>query len=335
MDIALFSNLIDLASEDMGGEVLAASDDFFAEMDNLIRQSEPEFIAGKYTDRGKWMDGWETRRRRTAGHDWCIVKLGLPGRISAVDIDTRHFLGNHPPYAALDACEIAQHISRSELPAQPWTEILPRSPLRAGSRNLFSLQNGARWTHVRLRIYPDGGVARLRIFGTALPDFSHLDADEIINVAALENGGRAVACSDMFFSNMNNLLRPGPAKNMADGWETRRRRGPGNDWVIIKLGAPVTVEKIEISTAHFKGNSPESCSVEGCYSPLEPVDALNWREFAWERLLPQTRLQADKRHSFTRELQPAGLCDHVKLNIFPDGGIARLRVWGKIEGTPR
>ena len=324
---------VDLAAERVGGKVLSANDEFFAPKENLIKPGRGIFIPDKYTDRGKWMDGWETRRRRTPGNDWCIVQLGLSGIIKSVDIDTNYFLGNHPPFASLDAScpNDNQSLNIASIESARWTSILPKSPLNPGSQNLFDVANDNRWTHVRLNIFPDGGVARLRIYGIVAVDWSKYKKDDLIDLAAVENGGAALMCSDMFFSSMNNLIMPGRAENMGDGWETKRRRGPGHDWIILKLGKPGTVKKIEVDTNHFKGNYPDSCSIESCDMPDVSTDKLTTANIHWKEILPQTKLRADTRHFFEKELLDVGKVSHVRLNIFPDGGVSRLRVYGVME----
>jgi allantoicase len=327
------AGLVDLAAERVGGIALVANDEFFAEKENLLKPGRGIFIPDKYTDRGKWMDGWESRRRRTPGHDWCVIQLGLRGIIKQVDIDTNHFLGNHPPFASLDALCAADRIPTSidKVDALPWQQILAKSPLNPGSQNLFEIASDETWTHVRLNIFPDGGVARLRIYGIVVPDWSKLKPGELVDLAAVENGGVPLACSDMFFSSMNNLIMPGRSENMGDGWETKRRRGPGYDWIILKLGRAGTIRKIEVDTNHFKGNYPDSCSIEGCSAPSASTDELTSSETRWSEILPQTKLQADTRHFFERELSSLANCTHVRLNIFPDGGVSRLRVWGTVD----
>ncbi len=322
--------LVDLASARIGGRALIANDEFFAEKENLLQPGRGIFIPDKYTDHGKWMDGWETRRRRSPGHDWCVVQLGLRGVIKQLDIDTNHFLGNHPPFAALDALCLT-----TEFPRDPdaiedlaWTPLLPKSPLQPGSQNLFAVTAELPATHVRLNIIPDGGVARLRVYGIVVPDWSKLKAGELIDLAAVENGGVPLACSDMFFSSMNNLIMPGRSANMGDGWETKRRRGPGHDWLILKLGGSGAIEKIEVDTNHFKGNYPDTCSIEGCLAPGASAADLTSTQTHWQEILPRTKLRADTRHYFEGELSPISDCTHLRLNIYPDGGVSRLRVWG-------
>ncbi len=332
---AAFSGLIDLASERIGGEALLASDEFFAEKENLLKSGRGVFIPDKYTDRGKWMDGWESRRKRTPGHDWCILKLGLPGKVRGVDIDTNHFLGNNPLYASVDACSAGDETDWMKLvgSSTTWTEILPRSPIKPGSQNLFSVASEAPWTHLRLNIYPDGGVARLRAYGEVVPDWSRMKPEQVLDLAAIGNGGVVVAASDMFFGAKENLIMPGRAATMGDGWETKRRRGPGFDWAILRLGKPGSISKVEIDTNHFKGNYPDSCSLEYCDAGAKPIDALNWSSFAWKELLPQYKLQAHTQHIFEKEIQRVGVCTHVKLNIFPDGGVSRLRLFGTVASS--
>lgn len=325
---AAFTNLIDLASEQLGGKALAASDDFFAEKENLLKESASIFIPDKYTDRGKWMDGWESRRKRNSGNDWCIIELGLPGTIHGVDIDTSHFLGNHPAYASIDAIRTTTDQTEKELEnSDDWQEILPRSPLAPGMQNMFTVSDNSTWTHLRLNIYPDGGVARLRVYGDVTPDIPDQKAE--IDLVALANGGKAIACSDMFFSPMTNLIMPGRAKNMGGGWESKRRRGHGHDWVILKTTAPGFINSIEVDTNHFKGNYPDSCTIDACLTD-KSIDGLNWHNFSWTRILDEQKLKAHHQHLFDDELLENGPFSHIRLNIYPDGGVSRLRVNGTL-----
>ncbi len=328
--IASPPGLVDLAAARLGGTAVLANDEFFAEKENLLKPGRGIFVPDKYTERGKWMDGWETRRRRTPGHDWCVVRLGLRGVIRQVDIDTNHFLGNHPPLASLDALGMSNGFpsDRGAVEALSWTEILAQSPLNPGSQNLLTVANDQTWTHVRLNIFPDGGVARLRVYGIVVPDWSKAKPGELVDLAAVENGGVALSCSDMFFSSMNNLIMPGRAENMGDGWETKRRRGPGYDWIILKLGVPGRIHKVEIDTNHFKGNYPDTCSIDGCAAPGASTDDLAGPNVRWSEIVPKTKLQADTRHFFEREVASIDNCTHIRLNIYPDGGVSRLRVWG-------
>jgi len=320
--------LVDLASERIGGVALIANDEFFAEKENLLKPGRGIFIPDKFTERGKWMDGWETRRRRVPGNDWCVIQLGLRGVIRKIDIDTNHFLGNHPPFASVDVVSKSNKFpaSAAAVGKLRWRSILKRSPLSPGSQNLFEIKNGKIWTHVRLNIFPDGGVARLRVYGVVVPDWTKMKAGALVDLAAIENGGVALACSDMFFSSMNNLIMPGRAKNMGDGWETKRRRGPGHDWIILKLGRPGAIKKIELDTNHFKGNYPDTCSIDGISAPESSAEELKSAD--WKKILPKTKLEANKRHFFERELRKLESCTHIRLNIYPDGGVSRLRVWG-------
>ncbi len=318
-----FTELIDLASERLGGAVLFANDEFFAPKENLLKPLAPVFIEGKYTDLGKWMDGWETRRRRSPGFDWCIVRLGLPGVIRGVVVDTSHFKGNYPEQCSLDACAIEglPTIDRLIADTAPWAEVLPKTNLNGDSLNPFDL---------RLKIYPDGGVARLRVYGEVVPDWNRLKKiGGEIDLAAIENGGLVVSCSDMFFGHRHNLIMPGRAANMSDGWETKRRRGPGYDWTIIKLGASGRIRRLEVDTSYFKGNFPESCSLESCNAEDLPIETLQDPEFVWRPAVARTKLHAHARHFFD-EVMDTGVSSHVRFNIFPDGGVSRLRVYGSI-----
>ena len=336
MSESAFTKLIDLAGERLGGKVLACSDDFFAEKENLIKPGRGIFIPDKYTDRGKWMDGWESRRKRIPGHDWAVIQLATSGKIQGVDIDTNHFLGNHPPHASIDAASIAP-MENIDLGKVEWKEILPKSALQPGSQNFFDIRQAALerpgevYTHVRLNIYPDGGVARLKVYGEVFKDWNVVGENELIDLAAAVNSAKAILCNDMFFSHMDNLILPGRGVNMGDGWETKRNRTPGNkDWVIVRLAHEGVIEKVMIDTCHFKGNYPDSCFIEGCNISQKDEEKLNSLDVTWETILPQSKLQADHEHYFEKEIVTKEPYTHVRLTIMPDGGVSRMRLWGTI-----
>jgi allantoicase len=325
-----FTKQIDLASERLGGIALACSDDFFAEKENLLKPGRGIFIPDKYTDRGKWMDGWESRRKRTAGHDWCVIQLATAGKIYGVDIDTNHFLGNHPPFASIDAVNLPGGFV--EDPSQiNWKEILPKSEILPGSQNLFEIADKGIYTHLRLNIYPDGGVARFKVYGEVFKDWNAIHNKQI-DLAAAVNGARSILCNDMFFSHMDNLIMPGRGANMGDGWETKRNRTPGNkDWVIIRLAHKGVIDRATIDTCHFKGNFPESCMLEGCNISEEDESNIASASIQWRIIFPQTKLEADQEHFFDKQIILKGPFTHVRLTIFPDGGISRLRLIGTIQ----
>jgi allantoicase len=329
-----FTQLIDLAGERIGGAAILANDEFFAPKESLVRPDPAVWREGEYTERGKWMDGWETRRRRTPGYDWCVVRLGCPGIIRGVIVDTSYFTGNFPESCSLDACAVEGVPDAAQLAEGDvsWTEILPRSPLQGDARNAFSITARDRFTHVRLNIFPDGGVARLRIHGIVTPDWPRLARPGMqLDLAAIENGGLAVTASDMFYGNPQNMLLPGPSLGMKDGWETKRRRGPGNDWVVVRLGARGTLRRIVVDTSHFKGNAPGACSLEACAAA---IGSLPGDDAAWHELVAMTRLQPHAVHEFLEDVRDIGPMTHVRLNIFPDGGVARLRLYGELASGP-
>jgi allantoicase len=334
-DSPAFTELTDLAAERFGGRVLSCSDDFFAEKENLIKAGRGIFITDKYTDRGKWMDGWESRRKRTAGHDWCIVELGTSGVIHGFDIDTNFFLGNHPPFASIEACQVPANLtpSVSDLENGTWTEILPKSPLAPGSQNFYAIENPEAWTHLRLNIFPDGGVARLKVYGEVKKDWLSVAPDAQIDLAAATNGGKAILCNDEFFSKKNNINMPSRGINMGDGWETKRNRTPNNrDWLILRLARKGCIQKIVVDTAYFKGNYPDRCLLEGCVLAKEDERLFDTEGgVSWTPILKETKLEADKEHFFTSEILTNEPFTHVRLSIFPDGGISRLRIFGTIE----
>lgn len=326
-----FTNLTDLAAEKLGGKVLLCSDDFFAEKENLIKPGRGIFITDKYTDRGKWMDGWESRRKRIPGHDWCIIQLATSGKIHGVDIDTNHFLGNHPPHASIEAAAISSS-DKIDFDKVEWEEVLPKSPLQPGSQNFYEITDRNIYTYIKLHIYPDGGVARLKVYGEVFKDWSIVDAGEIVNLAATTNGAKSVLCNDMFFSHMDNLIMPGRGVNMGDGWETKRNRTPDNrDWVIVRLAHKGVIEKILVDTCHFKGNYPDTCSIEGCDIAYKDENKMDSSAIEWTTVLPKSKLSADHEHFFEDEIKNKGPFTHIRLNIFPDGGVSRLRLWGRIK----
>lgn len=325
-----FTDLIDLASEKLGGAVLYANDDFFAGKENLIRAGAPVWKEGLYTDDGKWMDGWESRRRRSPRldeeFDWCIIRLGMPGDVVGIVVDTAFFRGNFPSHCSLEACaadgnpEIESLLSG----ATSWREILPLTELQGNFQNKFDVASTGRITHLRFKIYPDGGVARLRVHGNVMPNWDALRArDSEIDLAAAENGGNVIAASDEFFGHRQNLIMPGLAHDMSDGWETRRRRGEGHDWCVVKLGTKGTITRVEVDTSFFRGNYPEHCWLEGGEAKGQRADAIEWRE-----LVTESKLQAHTRHEFST-VADLGAITHVRFNIFPDGGVSRLRLFGR------
>ena len=322
-----FTQSIDLAQPRLGSMVVYATDDFFAAKERLIDPNPPMFIADRYDDNGKWMDGWESRRKRGPGHDYTIVKLGVPGQIKGFDIDTSYFTGNYPPSASIDGC-----ISDLDIPVENtcWEEILARVELEGNAHHFQSVDHGTHFTHIRLNIYPDGGVARLRVYGAIKPDWSRYGTEEIIDLVALENGGQAISCSDEHYGSIHNLNAPGRGINMGDGWETARRRGPGHDWAILKLGHAGEIKMVEIDTAHFKGNYPDRASIQAVYADDSDGGELTAESTSWQTLMPEMKLDMDKQHVFTQELQAIGAITHVRLNIFPDGGVSRIRLFGHV-----
>ena len=320
------NTLIDLASEANGGRTLLASDDFFAPKENLLKPGRGVFIEDKYTDHGKWMDGWESRRKRTNGNDWCILRLGRPGVIQEVDIDTHHFVGNFPSHASVEACAIPEFSGLDEIIENgEWKEILPKTELNGDSQNIFQISSEQSFTHLRLHIYPDGGVARFRAYGS--PSHASENENKLIDFALADNGGEMISCSDMHFSHMGNLIKPTTGIDMSDGWETKRRRGPGYDWAILKLGSPCIIERVLVDTLHFKGNFPDSCSIEGCNTPdLKKKEILS-NIVKWKEILPQSKLVANQESIFILNLNSP--MTHIRFNIFPDGGVSRLRILGR------
>ncbi len=312
---ATYSSLPNLASERLGAAAVACNDEFFAPMGNLVRDAAPVFEPDRYTDQGKWMDGWETRRRREPGHDWCVVRLGLPGLIRHVVVDTAHFTGNYPEAASVEAGDFATDDEAGAAGSSGWVTVVAKVGLEGGTANRFEASAAPRATHVRLNVFPDGGVARLRAHGEVVPDWAELAGREA-DLAAVEHGGAVTGCSDWYFCEPANLLLPGSPRTMGDGWETRRRRGPGNDWVEVRLGVGGMLRSVIVDTSRFKGNAPGWVSLAARRAGGE-----------WERLVDRAPVEPDTANEFA-DLDPAGPFDELRLDIHPDGGVARLRVLG-------
>ena len=310
------TDLPDLAASTHGGTVMAASDEFFADKENLIKPEPPTFQPHTFTPKGQQYDGWETRRRfgRSEGNDWVVVRLGAPGIVRSIDVDTSFFLGNYPQACRVEATGVEGYPGVDEL--TDWFELVPTSPLAGGTHNVFTVDSAdspVRVTHVRLHILPDGGVARLRVHGEVVPDPRML-ALMPFDLAATLNGGRVTECSDSFFSPPANMLQPGESRFMADGWETARRRDDGHDWAVVALACPATPLVAELSTTHYRGNFPDRVSLSGSAGG------------EWFPLLPETKLQADTTHRF--RLSGDRPVTHVRVDSYPDGGIGRFRLYG-------
>jgi allantoicase len=311
-----FARLPDLTSRLLGGSVIAATDELFAEKENLIRPGDPVHDPVAFGARGKIYDGWETRRRRDTGHDHAIIRLGIPGVVHGVIVDTRHFRGNYPPEISVEGLRADGYPSAAELAATTWLPLVPRAAAQGDTLNSYQAGRPRLCTHVRLSIYPDGGVARFRVHGRPVANPAFLTGT--IDLAALENGGELTECSGEFYSSARNLIMPGRARVLSEGWENARRRGPGKDYAVIRLAGAGRIRRVIVDTTCFVGNAPGSVALHA------RGPAGSWRE-----ILPKTPVQPDTRHVFEAgDGQPA---THVRLDVYPDGGLARLRVHGELE----
>jgi allantoicase len=327
-----FTHLPDLAARQLGGAVIAASDEFFAERENLLLPRRPVFDPERFGHKGKVMDGWETRRRRGRNavqpwpeeddHDWALIRLGTPGVIRGVVVDTAHFRGNHPQAVSVEATAVPGTPSPGELLGEgvKWTTLVPRTPVGGHAANGFEVSVEQRFTHLRLNQHPDGGIARLRVHGEVVPDPAWLDALGTFDVVALENGGSVEDASDLFYSPAANTILPGRSHRMDDGWETRRRRDHGNDWIRYRLAAQSVIRAVEIDTAYLKGNSPGWAT----------VSVRDGEEGPWTPVVAAVPLQPDTNHRFVLPEPVVGT--HARVDIHPDGGIARLRLHGRLTG---
>jgi len=318
-----FQSLTNLADARIGATIVSCSDEFFAEAARMLQSTPTQFIDGKYDDHGKWMDGWETRRKREAGYDWCIVRLGVTGVVSGVDIDNSFFTGNYPASASVEGC----YAPDNQLDNIEWIPLLGNSVLSPDQHHFFDC-SAQKITHIRINIFPDGGIARLRVYGRVV--LENVDTTQQMDLIGLKNGGRIVAFSDAHFGHPNNLLSPDRGLNMGDGWETKRRRAPGFDWCIIALGQTGLVEKIEVDTAYFKGNYPAFCSIQAAYVEDATDAQLIPQSMFWPFLLEQQPLTMDNIHEYVAEVLQHQKVNYIRVNMIPDGGISRIRLWGKV-----
>lgn len=317
-------SLTNLADTRIGAQIVECSDDFFAEAKRMLQFEAPIFVEDKFDDNGKWMDGWETRRKRHAGYDWCIVKLGVAGTIQAVDIDTTFFTGNYPASASLEGC----YAPNGDTAHAKWQPLLGNSILGPSQHHVFDVNQDGIFTHIRLNIFPDGGVARLRVYGEV--QIQTTDTDQTLDLLALQNGGRVIAYSDAHFGHPRNLINPDRGVNMGDGWETKRRRAPGFDWCVLALGKAGKIDKIEIDTAHFKGNYPAQVSIQAIYIENATDPQLIPQSMFWPFLLEAQDMQMDHIHAYINEILAHEKISHIRVNMIPDGGISRIRLWGKL-----
>ena len=320
------SPLVNLAARRLGASVMAASDEFFGEKENLLRPEPPSHQPRTFGLKGQLVDGWETRRHGP-GEDDALIRLGAAGVIGRVVVDTAHFTGNFPAACSVQACAAEGYPSPAELAAADWVEIVPHSPLAGDCENVFAVTDPHRFTHLRLTIYPDGGVARLRAEGQVVPDPRQL-AGLPLDLVALANGGTVLAASDRFYSPPENMISPGRAAVMGDGWETRRRRDDSHDWVLFQLAAAGHIRQAVIDTSCFLGNAPAAATLRGCDATGTGLDAASWSD-----LLPAATLQPDTEHLF--RAGQAGPVTHVQLDIHPGGGLARLRLFGDLTAPGR
>ena len=322
----IFTNgLIDLAQPRLGSKVIFKTDDFFASANRIINPSPAVFKEGLFDKNGKWMDGWESRRKRTSGHDFLIIKLGKSGSINKVDVDTSHFNGNQPSMISLEGC----YSKSKNIKDLKWKTLIGKKKTKANSHHMFKSSSKSIFTHIKLNIFPDGGVARLRLYGSISKENNKF-GNKTINLASLLNGASVIACNNEHFGKAENILAPGKAKNMGDGWETRRRRNKGFDWLILNPIDGKKIDKIEISTHHFKGNFPSHCSLQAAFVPnKKSSSSIIKSSVKWKFLLNKVNLSANKTHVFKNILMKNDKINFIKINIFPDGGISRFKIFGK------
>ena len=318
------SKMINLADPRIGSKIIFKTDDFFAAAHRILNIDAPVFKDGLFDKHGKWMDGWETRRRRSKGFDYLILKLGKPGKIFDIDIDTTHFNGNQPTHASLEGCFSKTKPNKKT----KWTLLLGKKKLGPHQNHGLKSQNKSIFNYIKLNIFPDGGVARLRLYGKIEMEKNILNYKNI-NLTSVLNGASIVGCNNEHFGRAENIIAPGKGKNMGDGWETRRSRGKNFDWLIIKFGKPGLIKKLEIDTHHFKGNYPDTCSIQTANISKNLSNKLIVNNSKnWKFILNKSKLSANKKHVFKKFLIKRNKENYLKINIHPDGGISRIRAFG-------
>ena len=319
---------VNLASASLGARAISASDEFFAAKERMLRDSEPVFHPDEYDANGKWMDGWETRRRRHGGHDHCIVRLADAGQIHGVEVDTSFFTGNYPPGFSLDGALYGDR----EPNESDWQTIVEKCAIAGDCKNYIPVESAGIFDTIRVHIYPDGGLARLRVYGQSVWNVANIDATTEYELTAIENGGRVIGFSDSHYGPPWRIFIPGRGANMGDGWETRRRRDGGSDWLVAALGHPGRVTRIEVDTANFKGNYPDRCSIQAAMAIGESDEAAVAEAEGWPMLLSEQKLEMDRQHFFADEInRDIGPVSHIRFNNIPDGGISRLRIYGTVD----
>lgn len=318
---------VDIINEKLGGTVLSMSDEWFAAAENLIKPNKPIRDATKFTHAGAWYDGWETRRHNENEYDWVIIKAGVNGaHIIGAEIDTAFFNGNQAPFISIDALydEKSDNCIVEE-DDQRWDEIFPKVGCGPSQNHFFILSNGLTkkaYNYIKLKMYPDGGIARFRLYGQVVPaKLQKAPQNEVSDLAYVGNGGTVFAVSDEHFGSASNLLLPGRGHDMSDGWETKRSRTPNHvDWAIIQLARESTfIEKIIVDTAHYRGNFPQFITVQGCNK--SPTDDTEWID-----IVGKSKTGPDSIHEYSIGKQLN--ISYVKLTIIPDGGVKRIRVIG-------
>ena len=325
------SGLIDLLQPRLGSKIVYKTDEFFGPAERILSQNLPIWKEGLYDKNGKWMDGWETRRKRQKGNDYLIISLGKPGKINIIDIDTSYFNGNQPEFASIEGCysesfDINKKIS--------WKTILKKSKIKPNFQNMFMIKDKKSYTHIRLNIFPDGGVARLRLYGKIDINKLSIHRNNLIELSSITNGSSIIAFNNEHFGKAENILAPGKSFNMSDGWETRRRRNKGNDWLIFKFGIPGYIKRIIIDTSHFKGNYPDYFNLQASYISNSKNISKNLiikNSIKWKYVIKKTKLYMDQEHIINENLLSNKLVNYIRINIFPDGGISRINIFGKIK----
>ena len=302
---------IDLASDRLRGYVLASSDQACTSHVGLLGSNAPNSEGG-----------WRTRRRRDTGHDWAILRLGVPGILESLELETDD---DRPTHILLEGCSAPHTCPVDKL--KDWETLVSKSVLEDSSSHRFAITSGKRYTHLRLSIFPDGSITRLRALGHPVPAWMAPGGAPpgSLDLAAVANGAELNDWSDSRSGVPTSLIYPGSRSDKTPGWTTRRRRQSGHEWVTIRLGAAGRVVGVTFDTEGLEGDIPAKVSLEG--SSAEKVPA----EGEWQGVLPAVPALPNTEHHFSAEVEDNSDIRWVRLKLHPDGGMTRLRVWGELS----
>ena len=326
-----------LSSELPDTKILEISDEFFASASNLLKPTAPIQKPNFFTEQGAWYDGWETRRHNPAGFDYLIIQSGVQSGANIVgcEVDTTFFTGNNGEFFEVEGTFVENYDDKiDDFNKLEWDVVVEKTQLKPSQRHFFLNTLGLtekKYNLFKFKMFPDGGISRFRLYGRVNIESKYeTSTSENEDWAYMLNGGIVTSASNQHYSSPSNLLLPGRGVNMGDGWETKRSRVPGHvDWVIVKLGKPVTfIDTVIVDTANFKGNFPNYFEVYAIFSEIRDDDQLSENDSSWVKIVEKTKGKPHFEHVLKIDYKSDIKFTHVKLVTIPDGGVKRLRVIG-------